>query len=506
MSSFLMRTSIVFLVLLTVSAANADVEQRLRDAETAFTELKQQEAHLLSPRNFKKAKSNLEQAQKNFKLGRNEKASKYLYSAEHAIEAANNVISEARKTLKTAFKARSDADIVRVTYNAPRQFVGADKKFIASLSTFENGKVDKAEETALASEKLYREAELIAIKVIITGTADTMIQVAKKNKSGKFAPSTLKLAMDFEREAEASLDINRYDRENAQLLADEAYYYAAYSNYVSLWARRLRKQHDGYEQTWLSIDEHLTRIGREVNFKAEFNEGLGPPTEGIIEAISKLYARNEKLEADNVVLRGLLDKSQSELAVLNEKMRTELEAALAELERWKAEYGSLKGEFMSEMERKKLEEEIRLEQEQRMKRFRELLTDEEALILIDGRDIIIRLIGLQFASGIHEIPLETYDLLRRTIVALEEYPDKMIVIGGHTDALGKTGSNQLLSERRSRSVHNYLLSNSQKLDPQNISSVGYGESRPIATNETKEGRGQNRRLEIVMKNVVRSVR
>ncbi|NQU06854.1 MAG: OmpA family protein, partial [Calditrichaeota bacterium] len=248
------------------------------------------------------------------------------------------------------------------------------------------------------------------------------------------------------------------------------------------------------------------RIGWELNYKPGFNEGLAPPTEGIIAAIKERITRNEKLASENSDLHSLLDKSQDELAVQYEQMRAELEAANAELERWKADYGSLKGEFMSEMERKKLEEDIRREQEQKMKRFKELMTEDEALILIDGSDIIIRLIGLQFKSGSDEIPAETNDLLKRVVVALEEYPDKMIVIGGHTDALGGTGINQQLSEKRARSVHNYLKSNSSKLDPQNISSVGFGESRPIATNETKEGRGQNRRLEITMKNVVRSVR
>ncbi|NQU04446.1 MAG: hypothetical protein HQ568_00025, partial [Calditrichaeota bacterium] len=282
MSSFLKSASIFLLLLFTVTTAYGDVEQRVKDAETAFTELKRQEGHLISPRNFRKVESNFELALKNYRKGKFEKTNQYLGTVEEAIASANDVISKAHERLKTAFKARSDADTVRVVYNAPRQFISADKKFIKALSAFEKGKVEKADKISLVSENLYRDAELIAIKVIITGAADTMIQVAKKNKSEAFAPITLKLAKDFEREAEASLDVNRYDRENAQLLADEAFYYAAYANYISLWTKRLKKRDDGYEQTWLSIDEHFTRIGWELNYKPGFNEGLAPPTEGII--------------------------------------------------------------------------------------------------------------------------------------------------------------------------------------------------------------------------------
>jgi outer membrane protein OmpA-like peptidoglycan-associated protein len=69
-----------------------------------------------------------------------------------------------------------------------------------------------------------------------------------------------------------------------------------------------------------------------------------------------------------------------------------------------------------------------------------------------------------------------------------------IEISGHTDNVGTEQYNVELSEKRARSVYNYLID--KGIDPKRLSYEGYGESDPIATNETEEGRAKNRRTEI----------
>lgn len=75
-----------------------------------------------------------------------------------------------------------------------------------------------------------------------------------------------------------------------------------------------------------------------------------------------------------------------------------------------------------------------------------------------------------------------------------QYPENIIVIEGHTDSDGAEPYNQTLSERRAQAIENYLRS--KNLDIASISSVGYGESRPIAPNTNPQGKAQNRRVEI----------
>ena len=77
---------------------------------------------------------------------------------------------------------------------------------------------------------------------------------------------------------------------------------------------------------------------------------------------------------------------------------------------------------------------------------------------------------------------------------LNNRPDTSIVILGYTDATGPAEYNQQLSERRAEAVYNYL--ESRGLSPSRMQTVGYGESRPVAENNTAQGRALNRRSEI----------
>ena len=71
------------------------------------------------------------------------------------------------------------------------------------------------------------------------------------------------------------------------------------------------------------------------------------------------------------------------------------------------------------------------------------------------------------------------------------------MIEGHTDSSGAAAYNQSLSEKRAASVRDYLV-NQADVDAARLTSRGYGETRPIATNDTAEGRAQNRRVSAVV--------
>ncbi|MFZ1946249.1 MAG: OmpA family protein, partial [bacterium] len=77
-----------------------------------------------------------------------------------------------------------------------------------------------------------------------------------------------------------------------------------------------------------------------------------------------------------------------------------------------------------------------------------------------------------------------------------EYPDTNILLEGHTDATGSDEHNLSLSRERAQSVSNYLAS--LNVNPTRFSIMGYGESQPVATNDTAEGRQLNRRVEVAI--------
>jgi outer membrane protein OmpA-like peptidoglycan-associated protein len=89
-----------------------------------------------------------------------------------------------------------------------------------------------------------------------------------------------------------------------------------------------------------------------------------------------------------------------------------------------------------------------------------------------------------------------YDEISRVAQVLVQYPQTNITIAGHTDSKGTEAYNQQLSERRAQVVKNALAG--QGVNPGRLSAVGYGESRPIASNNTEAGRQLNRRVEITI--------
>jgi OmpA-OmpF porin, OOP family len=86
--------------------------------------------------------------------------------------------------------------------------------------------------------------------------------------------------------------------------------------------------------------------------------------------------------------------------------------------------------------------------------------------------------------------------VRRIAAVLQQYPDREIVVEGHTDATGGAAYNQKLSEERAAAVRTALVSGGVPADQ--ITSRGFGLTQPVATNETAAGRQQNRRVEIVV--------
>jgi outer membrane protein OmpA-like peptidoglycan-associated protein len=80
---------------------------------------------------------------------------------------------------------------------------------------------------------------------------------------------------------------------------------------------------------------------------------------------------------------------------------------------------------------------------------------------------------------------------------LGEYRKTAVVVQGHTDSTGSEEHNQALSERRAKSVQNYLVT--RGIDPDRIATLGFGESEPVASNDTESGRRQNRRVDIMLR-------
>jgi OOP family OmpA-OmpF porin len=103
-----------------------------------------------------------------------------------------------------------------------------------------------------------------------------------------------------------------------------------------------------------------------------------------------------------------------------------------------------------------------------------------------------------FDTGKASVKDQSKIILNNITAILKEYPNAKFSIDGYTDSVGGNKSNQLLSEKRANTVRDYLVTNGIASD--RLSSIGYGEDKPIDSNKTKAGRANNRRVEVILKN------
>lgn len=102
-----------------------------------------------------------------------------------------------------------------------------------------------------------------------------------------------------------------------------------------------------------------------------------------------------------------------------------------------------------------------------------------------------------FDTGKFDLKPEALAELNELAAKLAAYSSGRVVVEGHTDSVGTNADNQVLSENRAQAVANYLQARPE-LAAFSFAAEGYGESRPTATNDTEEGRAQNRRVDIVL--------
>ncbi len=114
----------------------------------------------------------------------------------------------------------------------------------------------------------------------------------------------------------------------------------------------------------------------------------------------------------------------------------------------------------------------------------------------EGRmEILSRTGNIYFNSGSARLTNDSIPLLSNLHDIVDRCPDLKIEIGGHTDSDGSDEANRVLSERRAQAVNTYLVD--QGIAPERLLTVGYGESRPVVSNDTADGKRRNRRIEFV---------
>ena len=141
---------------------------------------------------------------------------------------------------------------------------------------------------------------------------------------------------------------------------------------------------------------------------------------------------------------------------------------------------------------------VKQDEERRFNETKSLFAPTEALTLYNAsRDIVIRLRGLTFSSGRFELEERHNNLLSKVTKALVTYEGRQVIIEGHTDNTGSSGINRSLSEKRALAVMDYLRQSTGR-PASDFRAIGYGAEKPVANNQSRQGRAENRRIDIVI--------
>jgi len=127
--------------------------------------------------------------------------------------------------------------------------------------------------------------------------------------------------------------------------------------------------------------------------------------------------------------------------------------------------------------------------------FRDELAGSGVEVVREGDNLrLVMPSNITFATDQSYISSGFNDTLDAIAKVMNKYEKTYLSIEGHTDSTGKDSYNMNLSRERAQSVKNYLVN--QQIMAERVSTMGYGETRPIATNDSANGRAQNRRVEI----------
>ncbi len=136
----------------------------------------------------------------------------------------------------------------------------------------------------------------------------------------------------------------------------------------------------------------------------------------------------------------------------------------------------------------------RLSESVSLEKFAKMMEEEKLEAEMKEKALKLELNTIYFPTGSFTLSDEAKIYLKRELVLiLKKYPQIMLSISGYTDSTGDDGLNLRLSTKRARSIHDFLIENG--ITSSRLEYMGYGEAKPIATNDTPEGRERNRRVE-----------
>lgn len=399
-----------------------------------------------------------------------------------SLDKAKSVAEKSRDVFSEVLEARKRAIKVQAHQFYPEQFREYDEELVNASAYIEDNDIKKAKKRRKSILAAYANLELKALKHTTIAGAKSALARAVENDAEKYSPVTLAKAREELVKAQSVLDVDRTNLEKASAHAGEAVILANRSYYIAEAVKDIEKRDTTYENIILRHQSDIVSLGKAVNHNIHFDKSNNESIGELLTAIQKVVDNGEEqtARADNLEakLNEVTDANKQNLAELKAKYKGEIE----NLDKTKAEI-----------------ERMQREQREKFDRIQSMFTDNEANIFRQKNNVLISVHGFKFPSGSSEIRPDNFDLMNRIVTAIKEFNGSNIVISGHTDSTGSAAVNKSLSTKRAESVAKFFV-DVAGLPSSQIEAKGFGQEKPVASNQSVDGRAKNRRVEILIVN------
>ncbi|MBI5062680.1 MAG: OmpA family protein [Desulfatitalea sp.] len=420
---------------------------------------------VLSPTWFRKAQASHADAQKGLEKGAGPDAIlEDIARGRAELQQADVVAIRCRDQLDETIQSREAARAVDAQ-RFSAAYASAEEDFLKLTKALEEGEFQYARQNRQAVAEAFRTLELRAIDQAALGEVRSLLAQAEETKVPRDAPKAYAQAREALSQAEAYIAANRYYKGAIRLKADTERFMAQRAISLAQASRKLDEMELEDIALWIEglLSETSTRLKTEDRRDLPFEQ----QQEAIVAAVAALQGESNGAVRKEETIQKLMDR-MAELEGSSQQIRFD-SAQLAAEKRFNETFGQVQ----------------------------EYFSPQEADVYKKKDQLVIRLKGIRFPVGKSEITPDNYDLLAKVQKAIAAFGKPNVVVEGHTDATGSVAKNEALSKSRAEAVRQYLLA-SYTVQADRITAAGFGSTRPIASNETAEGRAQNRRIDVLI--------
>ncbi len=521
--------------------------QQVERLDSGLQKARTENAELLAPTSYAKASSSLKKAMLAAQNNKAEAANEAATEGLKSLDKLNRDAQSSRELLAEVLQVRDRAYAADAKALQGDKILDLDEQLIETSELVEKGDLEKAKQIRPKLIDEYAKLELVALKQGTVEKAKSAIVNAKKQGAERHAPKTLTQAEEEIALTVSILNADRTQTEKADQHANKAKWLAEQSASITETIKDFDRRDYSMEDVVLWQQQQLAIANQPLGGTLPFNEPSDKAALSLKSAVANLLSEKEaqqqqlqaaaekdqqsqaQLQAAEEKIAALTSGNQAEMAKQQSSSKAQLTAREAELAKQlstrdaelanqlsarEAEMAKQLSANEAEKERLRLEFEAQLAQtekdklalqekdeaeQQKFENIQAMFSEEEATVYRQLQNVLISAHGFSFPSGQSEIQADNFPLMNKIVDAIKTFPNARIEVGGHTDSSGSDAANQKLSEARAAKVAKFLKEVGG-IAADRVSSRGFGEAKPVASNETREGRAENRRVDIKIVN------